>query len=652
MKLTISTKTAIAFGSFALLIAVAGGAGLLATQHLSDALRFVSGPAWNAADGAMETSIESLQEIAAVQNSLLGIGDSGDMERAVAAGTQAFRRLRESGLIDTVDISALQQRTDAFRQQRDEALESYRNLQQAKTIAYGNVLHLDDRLLALEGDLEASIDQGEISAAELREAWPVADALMEGRIALLRKDHALSDLIAGADAGRSENDLAAWHAELAANFGELAGSSRIAARVDFGSLLKEHQRVFDQAVAAHKDYSRRRQHFAEASKALTDILARIEERADALVETRVTEVDALIATSIRTITIAMLVGVLLAGVGYILARRQVVASVRRASKQMNAIADGDGDLSASLPIGSQDELGELAKGFNAFVGNIRELVVQVGRLTDPLNAAANRLSSVTRNTSQNLAEQRSSTDQVAAAITEMAASVHEVSRNAQAAAESANSAGEEAGKGMAVVSDAMRSIRKLADDVDRAAEVIAQLEQSSDRIGSVLDVIRGIAEQTNLLALNAAIEAARAGEQGRGFAVVADEVRTLASRTQESTEEIQKMIGDFQSKSRQAVSAMGESREGAKGSVDRASKARDALDKITTSVARITEKNAQIAVAANQQGGVIEEINRNVIDISQGSVHTADGAQDTARAAEELASMAEQLNSVVGRFRV
>jgi len=237
-------------------------------------------------------------------------------------------------------------------------------------------------------------------------------------------------------------------------------------------------------------------------------------------------------------------------------------------------------------------------------------------------------------------------------MNEMTTSVHEVARNASEASQSAARANDESTEGKKVVGKAIDSIDGLSNEVKKAADVIKELESDSEKIGAVLDVIQGIAEQTNLLALNAAIEAARAGEQGRGFAVVADEVRTLASRTQQSTQEIEQMIERLQKGARTAVTVMQEGSKQANETTGLAADAAASLEGIIRAIGTINDMNAQIASAAEEQGAVAEEINRNVVKINEGVQDVAAGSDQTATATEELARLASELRESVQRFRI
>jgi methyl-accepting chemotaxis protein len=311
-----------------------------------------------------------------------------------------------------------------------------------------------------------------------------------------------------------------------------------------------------------------------------------------------------------------------------------------------------GDLTVKVAYHSRDEIGALAGSFNDMTARFGRVVEKLAGSASHVAGASGQLGDITGRTSRGMQRQRLETEQAATAMHEMSATVQEVARNTQAAATAAQQADAEAKKGGTVVTQAITTIDALAGKVEQVADVIRRLEAESDGIGRVLDVIRGIAEQTNLLALNAAIEAARAGEQGRGFAVVADEVRKLANRTQESTEEIRRTIEQLQSEAKNAVLSMEEGRAQAKASVDEARRAGTSLDNIVRVVATITEMNAHIACAAEQQSSVAEEISKNVVRISQVAQETTGGAEQIATAGEQLAQLSTQLQGLVGQFRV
>lgn len=328
-------------------------------------------------------------------------------------------------------------------------------------------------------------------------------------------------------------------------------------------------------------------------------------------------------------------------------------AARRAEKvveRINSIADGD--FTRSISLTGKDEFAWMSWKCDTVQKNLSKIMRDVRGNSEQLATAAEKLSQITEQSRKGVMNQSQKTEQVAVAMSEMSSTVHEVARNASHAAKAANDANEQARGGTSVVKNTIQSIEQLAIEVERAAETINKLKEDSVNIGTVLDVIRGIAEQTNLLALNAAIEAARAGEQGRGFAVVADEVRTLASRTQQSTQEIQGMIERLQGGANQAVSAMTQGRNAARNSVDQAINAGQSLETINRFIDTIKDMNTQIANAAEGQSNTAEEINRNIVNISSISHETARSAEQTAQASEELAHLATQLQSQVSSFRV
>ena len=351
----------------------------------------------------------------------------------------------------------------------------------------------------------------------------------------------------------------------------------------------------------------------------------------------------------------ILVGLLIAVLG-LLVVWFVGYGIARPLKQMVAmlddIAKGEGDLTRRLSIERADELGDIAKGFNTFLAKLQAMISQVVSSVQQVSDSSEHSADIAIRTHQGMQRQMTEIELVATAVHEMTATAQEVARNATHAAEAASHADQAANHGKSIVHNTSQAIAALASEIGRAVGVVQTLAKDSENINAILTAIRGIAEQTNLLALNAAIEAARAGEQGRGFAVVADEVRNLAQKTQQATEEIQKMIQQLQSGTREVVKVMEDSQNKTDDSVRHAAEAATALDSITQAVSVINDMNNQIASAAEEQSAVAEDINRNVTNIDQVANQVAAGADEASQASAELTKLAEQQRRLINQFRV
>ncbi|PAU63103.1 chemotaxis protein [Pseudomonas indica] len=343
------------------------------------------------------------------------------------------------------------------------------------------------------------------------------------------------------------------------------------------------------------------------------------------------------------VVMALLLGVIV---------RSITRPLQEAVHAMADIASGEGDLTRNLDPQGQDELSALASHFNAFTDKLRRVIQQSLQAAGTLDQAARSLGGVAGDALQHSQQQSQQMELVATAINEVTYGVQDVAKNAEHAASEVRAAEEQARHGQQNIDTSLRQIDQLSATIDQAVQVIQSLAQESTQIGSVLEVIRSIAEQTNLLALNAAIEAARAGEQGRGFAVVADEVRLLAQRTQQSTAEIHSMIERLQTNSEAAVKVIHDSSRASQATVEQASQAGESLTQIAQALRNLSGLNASIASATLQQAHVVEDINQNVTQAAGLAHNNALAAEQSSSASQNLNQLAEQLNRLLGQFRV
>ena len=351
----------------------------------------------------------------------------------------------------------------------------------------------------------------------------------------------------------------------------------------------------------------------------------------------------------------LLIALFLTGItGFIImiAAHRMVVPIKNMADNLNDIAKGEGDLTKRLAVKGEDEIAQLGRSFNLFVDKLQNIIGDVATATAKVKTAANAIHAQTKVMSSQLVSHNNETDQVVTAITEMSSTANEVAKNTTQVAEATHAATGDVANAQRCVDASLEEIASLMSQINNAAGSIKSLSEQSQKINSVLSVIGGIAEQTNLLALNAAIEAARAGEQGRGFAVVADEVRNLASRTQASTLEINEMLSALHKLVTQAVKAMEESQQSCVRSVDSSRTISDSLGSVTSAVTAINDMSTQIAAAATEQSSVTEEINRNVYAIQEIVNELLHSSEDAARVSLTVSEEGINLGKLVGQFRI
>lgn len=423
---------------------------------------------------------------------------------------------------------------------------------------------------------------------------------------------------------------------------ELADFTRINDQIlSFGRSGQDAKAISLSNGEAHRVYEKLSASLAEGRKLAEDGLQQQEDETNAMyAQTR----NLMIAISI--------VGILVCcGMAWYIVQK-VVTGMAEVVDRIKDVAQGEGDLTKRIEIHNDDELGELSRWFNTFMDKLQDIIMQVAQSTEHIASATEEISSSATQSSQGAETQKDQTNQVATAMQEMSSTVLQVSENSNKAAESAKRAGELAKNGGEIVSETVGVIQGLASATKDTAAKIQELGKSSDQIGQIIGVIDDIADQTNLLALNAAIEAARAGEQGRGFAVVADEVRKLAERTTQATKEIAKMIKTIQEETQRAVESMESGTETVGGGVESATKAGEALQEIIHASDQVGEMITHIATAATQQSSATEQVNSNMEQIAKLVQESAVGAQQSAKACADLSNLALDLQALVGRFKL
>lgn len=446
-------------------------------------------------------------------------------------------------------------------------------------------------------------------------------------------------------------------ARLLEQYDELDFEQQIAVE-DFEGLLNELDSAIQDIVRIHGSEEALQDAFLirtevgpvilEARTELGQLSERITERA----ERSAGELTATMRNTQMTQGVLALIGVILGVAGAVFIILVVRRALAHSTEALEEIADGDGDLSRRLDENGLQETAQLGRAFNRFTDKIAQAVGNARSGTETLNRATENLNQEAYQAREVVSRQRDETERVATAINELQSSAEEIARNTDATSQAGQEASGAVHNGAEVMEKNIESMASLLGTVEQAAGTVAKLGEDSKQIGTILEVIRGVAEQTNLLALNAAIEAARAGEHGRGFAVVADEVRKLATRTQESTDEIESMISRLQTATSTAVKAMEHGQEEAETTMEHTAEVNGALQQIRQSVSTIVEMTDQIAVAARQQSTVVEDINRNIVQISDGADQSANTADRVSAASDELKQVEREIQQALAQFRM
>ncbi|MCO7611308.1 methyl-accepting chemotaxis protein [Pseudomonas chlororaphis] len=612
---------------------------------------------------ALRRDLETLNNLVQINASLGQSGKAGDLEGKIVALEKSVLERMQALEAVTVDP----QQVEVFNAKRDELVAAFKAQQVESSLLnksglIGKLLgsaQLFSQIIASQSGLsrDAQGDIRQLSELITSVTPQVTQTLGEGRA---MGAYSLGQGFLNSSSSTRFDELLVQIEKLQAEYGlklqDALGSSRAAhdaldslASASKGS-LKQASELFEEQVVMADTLDAPWQGFYDQVSSLMAQTYQLNEGTlkflDVELQKRLEQNRSHMVLLVAALALVFLSIVYLYGGFYASTR----TTLRRLGAMMDKVAAGD--MTVTFTAHSRDELGELGSVFNGTVRKIHDLIERVGHTVSEVERQAGQVESVSAQSNQAVAGQRSQIEQVATAMNQMSATSQEVARSAAAAVSSAHSVNDETISGRGLVESQQDSIARLASEIDQSVRVINQLASDSQSISRVLEVIKSIAEQTNLLALNAAIEAARAGEQGRGFAVVADEVRTLAKRTQQSTEEIEEMIGKLHGGVGAAVKAMGSSHAMANGTVDQSEKVQQALENILGAVGMIVDQNQQIAAAVEQQTAVAHDIDQNIVEINRAGERTAEGAHQTEDASRQLSAQVVQLKQLIGAFRV
>ncbi|TXX93847.1 methyl-accepting chemotaxis protein [Vibrio cholerae] len=669
----VKTKILVTFSVVGILVTALGIWTIKTMYSSSSGLSYIVGPAWDTADGAMETSIQIEAQMLAVNRLILG-EDSQRVEEilntAIKEVDAASSRMIEAGLLSAAQIQQFLQFNSQYQQSRNALITRYKNYIETKKSydkATQVLVDFGEKLEAL-GDsaveeLEREPNRNITWQSDVKERWQAADGGMESNIGLLWKLYYTQRLLDGQDDATQIKAI-----EQAIEFQKQANSEMfstgrftISAGEEwknasyeevFSQLNSQHEQAMMAVIESYRNYRQIYQEYTVTSLALLDFVAELEELADSKVEQQavlILDEQAWAISSFKVLIIIALLVLLL--LGWILVN-QILSPIQRLQERVTDISEGNGDLTLRVNITTQDEFGELGKSFDKFIDKIQNLIADITQSTNLAKTAAVDLSATFKVTAEAVNKQTFEVNTISNATTEMTAISSQVISGAREISQSVLNIDKNAQSTLSNVRQAAQSVNELVAEVTQGTETINSLKNHVTSIEPVLADINGIAEQTNLLALNAAIEAARAGEQGRGFAVVADEVRSLATRTQGSTNTIQQSITQLRSSADESVRVINNSMSKGTQTTEITSQAEESLHQVAVEISRLTEMNQQTSDAITHQEQSVTSIASSVSHLQALCQSAQEKIQQSEHTISTLKLKQDDLALKISKFKI
>lgn len=667
INLSVGMKVGGGFFLVTLMLIIAGSAGFLGAVKLGETIGYMSDSAWPAAEGGTLMSISIQKQTANTRNVSSGLAPMDENQKSSMAlikekAIQGIKNIEDSNLLSVEKINNLKNLYDEFNSDQAKLLEAHERFVTARSDAFKGFEQFDSFMKVLDYYNAQIFSLPSINVDDkfdLISSFFLSKNALQTRFYYLQRllggenEEVMLDELEGAKEYLEDEVINLTEQELIDNMvrsGEFEAKNTYPEVLEI--LLEKHTQQFDLVFSTFAEFNAAQASYSLSEERLLNNSRDITDTINQLVATKTESADGTKNAVYQTIILVGIIGILFAVLATIFCIVSVVKPIIEAGKYMKEIAVGDGDLTVRLPVKGRDEIAYMGKNFNTFVEKIHDVIELIIQVAQKLSASAGHLTSVSDATSIATEKQQSGSAQIATALCEMSSTAQDVAKNTSSAEDASKSANQQVSQSQIAVDENKNAIGVLASDMEQAATVIQQLAEESEAVGNILNVIRSIADQTNLLALNAAIEAARAGEQGRGFAVVADEVRTLAQRTQESTTEIQTVIEGLQGKSQDAMAVMEGSRDRADKSVASADKVKELLEGVTQAVTMVLDMNVQIATAAEEQVSVTAEISQTVDTINNMSVETATEAAKAKIEANKVTELVDKMQALTKQFKV